>query len=79
MNSIHRRIAAVTDSMTHLIAELRELDQLREQVRQAVLKNSRVKGLNRSGRPRVLSRRAADLPTACRRQPRLREPSSATS
>ena len=37
MSSIQRRIAAVTDSATNLIAQLDELDQLREQLRTALL------------------------------------------
>jgi hypothetical protein len=37
MSSIEQRIVAVTDSTANLVAQLRELDQLREQVRKALL------------------------------------------
>jgi hypothetical protein len=37
MSSLQRRIAAITDTTAHLITQLRELDQLREQVRKARL------------------------------------------
>ena len=37
MRSLQRRIAAVSDTTANLIAELRELDRLREQVREALL------------------------------------------
>jgi hypothetical protein len=37
MRSLQRRIAAVTDTTANLIAQLRELDRLREQVRKALL------------------------------------------
>jgi hypothetical protein len=37
MSSLQRRIAAVTDTTANLITQLRELDQLREQVRKALL------------------------------------------
>jgi hypothetical protein len=37
MSSLQRRIAAVTDTTANLIAQLRELDRLREQVRKALL------------------------------------------
>jgi hypothetical protein len=37
MSSLQRRIAAVTDTTANLIAQLRELDRLREQVRKAQL------------------------------------------
>jgi len=33
MSSLQRRIAAITDTTANLIAQLRELDRLREQVR----------------------------------------------
>ena len=36
MSSLQRRIAAVTDTTANLIAQLRELDRLREQVRKAL-------------------------------------------
>jgi len=37
MSSLQQRIAAVTDTTANLIAQLRELDQLRDQVRKAML------------------------------------------
>jgi hypothetical protein len=37
MSSLQRRIAAITDTTANLIAQLRELDRLREQVRKALL------------------------------------------
>jgi hypothetical protein len=37
MSSLQRRIAAVTDTTAKLIMQLRELDQLRDQVRKALL------------------------------------------
>src|SRR5712672_474222 len=37
MSSLQQRIAAVTDTTANLIAQLRELDRLREQVRKALL------------------------------------------
>ena len=37
MSSLQRRIAAVTDTTANLIAQLRELDRLRTQVRKALL------------------------------------------
>ena len=37
MSSLQRRIAAVTDTTANLVAQLRELDRLREQVRKALL------------------------------------------
>jgi hypothetical protein len=37
MRSLQRRIATVSDVTASLIAELRELDRLREQVREALL------------------------------------------
>jgi len=37
MSSLQRRIAAVTDTTANLIAQLRELDQLRDQVTKALL------------------------------------------
>ena len=67
MVSIQRRISAVTDSTAHLVAQLRELDELREQVRTALLLRApRLKRRNRKGTtPRVFSKRAAArLPAA---------------
>ena len=37
MSALQRRIATVSDTTANLIAELRELDRLREQVREALL------------------------------------------
>jgi len=37
MSSLQRRIAVVTDTTANLIAQLSELDRLREQVRKALL------------------------------------------
>ncbi len=37
MRSLQRRIAAVSDTTANLIDQLRELDRLREQVREALL------------------------------------------
>lgn len=70
MSSIQRRIAAVTDSATNLIAQLDELDQLREQLRTALLLANSAPRLNRRRRkgdaiPRVFSNRPiASLPAA---------------
>jgi hypothetical protein len=41
MSSLQRRIIIVTDTTAYLIAQLRELDQLRSQVRQARLSAQR--------------------------------------
>ena len=52
MSSLQRRIAAVTDTTANLIAQLRELDRLREQVRKALLsaqKSPQPKRRNGSG------------------------------
>jgi hypothetical protein len=74
MSSLQRRIAAVTDTTANLIAQLRELDRLREQVRKALLsarKSPQPKRQNWDGgihglignRPTVnLPLAAADLP-----------------
>jgi len=57
---IQERISAVTASTANLVAQLRELEQLREQVRTALL--LRAPGLKRRNRkgtaPRVFSKRA---------------------
>jgi hypothetical protein len=37
MNSLQRRIATLSDTTANLVAQLRELDRLREQVRKALL------------------------------------------
>jgi hypothetical protein len=37
MNSLHHNLAAFTDTTANLIAQLRELDRLRERVRKAEL------------------------------------------
>lgn len=57
MSPTKRRIAAVTDSTAHLVAELRELDELREQVRRALLFSTSSRRLRRRGRKRYHSRR----------------------
>jgi hypothetical protein len=52
MSSLQRRIAAVTDTTANLIAQLRELDRLREEVRKALLsarKSPQPKRRNGSG------------------------------
>jgi hypothetical protein len=41
MISLQQRIAAITGTTSNLIAQLRELDRLREQVREAELRDSR--------------------------------------
>ena len=54
MGSLQRRIAAVTDTTANLIAQLRELDRLREQVRKALLsarKSQQPNRRNGSGAP----------------------------
>ena len=68
MSSIQQRITEVTDSAANLVAQLRELEQLREQVRTALLLRApRLKRRNRKGgTPRVFSNRPAEslLPAA---------------
>jgi hypothetical protein len=52
MSALQRRIAIVSDMTANLIAELRELDRLREQVREALLsvrKSQRQKRRNGHG------------------------------
>ena len=52
MSALLRRIATVSDMTANLIAELRELDRLREQVREALLsvrKSQRQKRRNGHG------------------------------
>jgi len=52
MSALQRRIATVSDMTANLIAELRELDRLREQVREALLsvrKSQRQKRRNGHG------------------------------
>jgi hypothetical protein len=75
MSPLQQRIAAVTDTTANLIAQLRELDLLRERVREAQLsakREPRPKRLNGNGtshvshsnRPNVnLPTAAADLPS----------------
>ena len=45
MSSLQRRIAFVTNSSAYLVAQLRELDQVRKQVRKALLAAKRVQRL----------------------------------
>jgi hypothetical protein len=57
MVSIQRRISAVTDSTAHLVAQLRELDELREQVRTALLLRApRMQRRTRNGTIRAFSK-----------------------
>jgi hypothetical protein len=63
MSSLQRRIAALTHSTADLIAQLRELDRLREQVRKAQLISKRStlpKRRNGNGTP-LLSAEGRDL------------------
>jgi hypothetical protein len=53
MSSLQHRLAAVTDTITNLIAQLRELDRLRERVRKAEI--SERKSLPPRRRKRVLA------------------------
>jgi len=59
MSSIQRRIVAVTDSTAHLVAQLRELDELREQVRRALRRQN-----SKSITPGVFSPADSLLPAA---------------
>jgi len=62
MNSIQRRIAAVSDSAAHLVVQLRELDELRGQLRKALQLRKRNRKITT---PRVFSKRPAkSLPPA---------------
>jgi hypothetical protein len=45
MSSLQRRIAFVTNSTPNLVAQLRELDQVRKQVKKALLAAKRVQRL----------------------------------
>src|SRR5215471_14499906 len=45
MSPLQRRIAAVTNSTSNLVVQLRELDQVREQVRKASLSAKRAQRL----------------------------------
>jgi len=45
MSPLQRRIAAVTNSTANLVAQLHELDQVREQVRKASLSAKRAQRL----------------------------------
>ena len=45
MSPLQRRIAFLTDATADLVAQLRELDQMREQVRKALLAAKRVQRL----------------------------------
>ena len=61
MSSIQRRITAVNNSTANLVAQLRELEQLREQLKTALLLRApRPKRRDKKGTgPRVFSKRAA--------------------
>jgi hypothetical protein len=47
MSSLQRRIATVSDTTANLIVQLRELDRLREQVREALLAACRTEVFSR--------------------------------
>ena len=47
MSPLQQRIAAITDTTANLIAQLSELEQLREQVRKALLSTKRAPRLDR--------------------------------
>lgn len=52
MSPLQQRIATVSDTTANLVAQLRELERLREQVRRALVSTKRVpppKQLNGSG------------------------------
>jgi hypothetical protein len=53
MSSLQRRTAAVTEMAANLVAQLRELDQLREQVRNALLSAKRSPRPERSNTPSI--------------------------
>jgi hypothetical protein len=65
MSSVEQRIAAITDSTAHLVAQLRELDELREQIRRALLVAKSAPRLSRQNRksttPGVFSKRPAAM------------------
>jgi hypothetical protein len=73
MSSLQRRIAALTHSTANLIAQLRELDRLREQVRKAQLSSKRSvqpKRRNGSGTiPRALAETTGREPNLIRNGP----------
>jgi hypothetical protein len=73
MSSLQRRIAAVTDTTANLIAQLRELDRLREQVRKALLsaqKSPQPKRRNgSSAMPRSHWKSTDGEPALARREP----------
>ena len=50
MSALQRRIATVSDMTANLIAELRELDRLREQVREALSVRKSQQQKRRNGR-----------------------------
>jgi ATPase subunit of ABC transporter with duplicated ATPase domains len=52
MSSLQQRIAAVTDTIANLIAQLRELDRLRERVRKAKLSAWRSRRIDHRRRTR---------------------------
>jgi hypothetical protein len=56
MSILQRRIADVIDTTAQLVAQLRELDQLREQVRKAQLLAGRRRNRRRPARNRTASR-----------------------
>ena len=55
MNSLQRRIITVSDSSANLIAQLRELDQLRDQLRKALVSAKKAPGRKRHSRNGVAS------------------------
>ena len=61
MSSLRKRIAAYTDASANLLAQLNELDELREQVRQAERSLAMLKPLKRPASigQRVLAASAA--------------------
>ena len=50
MSPLQRRIAVVINSTANLVAQLRQLDQVREQVRKALLSAKRVRRLEAAER-----------------------------
>jgi hypothetical protein len=50
MSPLQRRVTAITNSTANLVAQLRELDQVREQVRKALLSAKRVQRLKAAER-----------------------------
>ncbi len=67
MSSLQRRIASVSDTTANLIAQLRELDRLRDQLRKALLsvrKSPQPKRRNGNGAIRRSHRKSTDRETA---------------